>query len=138
MKKERIIKITDLQTTYEGDDSFEITTTGVLKGTEDDYSILYNEDYGDGMKSRTEIKVKDKKSASIIRHGDITTEITVEAGKRHNCQYSTPYGDLIMGIYGLDIFSSIGENGGELHLDYTVDFNGALTAQKKMRITVGN
>ncbi len=134
--KERTIKIQDLQSTHEGEDAVEITTRGTLKGSPDNYMISYNEDYGDGMKSRTVIRVQDKKCASILRHGDIISEITVEKGKRHNCQYSTPYGDLMLGVYGLGLSSDIGEDGGELRLDYTIDFEGALTAEKRMRITV--
>ena len=136
MKNERLITITDLQTTAEGDDSLTITTRGMLRGTADDYSIFYDEDYGDGLRSKTEIKVQSRRRASIVRRGDITTELTVEQGKRHACQYSTPYGDLMMGIFGLHVDSSVNEDGGELFLDYTVDFNGELTAKKKMKITI--
>ena len=136
MDNERLITIKDLQSTAEGDDALEITTRGFLRGTAEDYAILYDEDYGDGLKSKTEIKVKNRRHASIVRRGDITTELTVEAGKRHACQYSTPYGDLMMGIFGVSVFSTVDENGGELRLDYTVDFNGEMAAQKKMRITI--
>ncbi len=134
--KERTIRITDLQSTFEGEDAVEITTKGYLRGDPENYMISYNEDYGGGMKSKTVIRVQNRRCASIVRRGDITTEITVEKGKRHNCQYSTPYGDLMMGVYGLGLKSEVGEDGGELSLDYTIDFNGELTAQKKMRITI--
>lgn len=136
--RERTIRITDLQSTFEGDNAVEIMTKGTVEGQPDDYTISYREDFGDGMTSLTRIKVRDRRRVSIIRDGSITSELIVEKGKRHNCQYSTPYGDLMMGIYGLSLRSDIGSEGGELSMDYTVDFNGELTAQKKMRITVSD
>lgn len=138
MKKERVIRIRDLQNTPEGEDGMETTAFGYLKGSEDDYTLGYEEDFGDGMKSKTKITVKDQKCASIMRVGDISSEITVEAGKRHSCRYSTPYGDMMIGIYAQDVFSSIGPRGGQLELNYTVDCNGSLIARKQMVIDVSD
>ncbi len=138
MKKERVIRIKDLQTTPEGSDGVEVTAMGYLKGTEDDYTLGYEEDFGDGMKSRTRITVKDQKSASILRTGDINTEITVEAGRRHSCSYSTPYGEIMIGVYAQDVFSAMSPKGGQLELNYTVDCNGSLIAKKQMIINVSD
>ena len=138
MRKERVIKIRDLQSTPEGEDGFETTAFGYLLGNADDYTLGYEEDFGDGMKSRTKIVVRGQKSASILRDGDISSEITVEAGKRHSCRYSTPYGEMMIGVYAQDVFSSMGPRGGQLELNYTVDCNGSLIAQKQMVIEVSD
>lgn len=136
MDKERIIKITDLETN--GEDAVELTTRGVLRGDENNYSLHYEEIFGEGLCSKTVIRVRDKKSASIVRKGSINTEIMLEAGKRHSCSYQTPYGDLMVGVFARDVFSSVGEHGGELRLNYTVDLNGSLSAHKQMIISVGD
>ncbi len=138
MKKERVIRIKDLQTTPEGSDGIETTAMGYLKGTADDYTLGYEEDFGDGLKSKTRITVRGQRSASIERRGDINTDITVEAGKRHSCRYSTPYGDLLIGVYAEDVFSSMSRKGGQLELNYTVDCNGSLIAKKQMIINVSD
>ena len=138
MRKERFIRIRDLQSTPEGEDGIETTAFGYLMGNADDYTLGYEEDFGDGMKSRTKIVVRGQKSASIQRVGDISSEITVEAGKRHSCRYSTPYGEMMIGIYAQDVFSSIGPRGGQLELNYTVDCNGSLIAKKQMVIEVSD
>ena len=136
MEKERIIKITDLEA--DGEDAVELTTRGVLRGDENNYSLHYEEIFGEGLSSKTVIRVKNKKSASIIRKGSINTEIMLEAGKRHNCSYQTPYGDMMVGVFAREVFSSVGEHGGELRLHYTVDLNGSLNASKEMVISVGD
>jgi uncharacterized beta-barrel protein YwiB (DUF1934 family) len=62
----------------------------------------------------------------------------VEAGKRHSCRYSTPYGDLLIGVYAEDVFSAMSRKGGQLELNYTVDCNGSLIAKKQMIINVSD
>ncbi len=136
--KKRVIRIRDLQNTPEGENGTETTAVGYLKGTADDYTLGFEEDFGDGLKSRTKITVKNQNCASILRVGDIASEITVEAGRRHSCRYSTPYGEMMIGVYAQDVFSSIGPKGGQLELNYTVDCNGSLIARKQMVIDVSD
>ncbi len=136
MKKQRMIRITDYEAGGEAA-AIEVTTLGYLHGDENNYSLHYEEHFGDGLVSKTVIRVKNKKSASIVRGGDINTEIMLEAGKRHSCSYSTPYGDMLIGVFARDVSSTVGQDGGELRLNYTVDFNGSLSAHKQMLVHVG-
>jgi len=136
MKNDRVIKITDTQTTSEGEDGVEVTTMGHFKGNENDYTLFFEENFGEGLKSSTRISVKGQKTASITRTGDICSEITVEPGKRHSCRYSTPYGDMFIGVFAQDVFSSVSNKGGQLEMSYTVDCNGSLIAKKQMIIKV--
>ena len=138
MRKERMIRIRDLQNTAEGENGTETTAFGYLMGTANDYTLGYEEHFGDGMKSRTKITVKNQRCASILRDGDIAGELTVEAGRRHSCRYSTPFGEMMIGVYAQDVFSSIGPKGGQLELRYTVDCNGSLVASKQMVIDVSD
>lgn len=138
MKEDREIKITDIST-LEGDnepEAIEVTTRGTLNGTENDYTLIFDEFFGDGMKSHTVLTAKNKNCVSIVRTGDVITELQLEQGKRHICLYSTPYGDMNIGIYTKEIESLITEKGGTLSLNYTVDFNGALSSTKQMLIEV--
>ena len=138
MKKDRVIRITDTQTTAEGEDGVEVTTMGHFRGSEDDYILSFEENFGDGLKSSTRISVKGQKTASIMRTGDICSEITVEPGKRHSCRYTTPYGDMFIGVFAQNVFSSVSPKGGQLEMTYTVDCNGSLIAKKQMIIKVSD
>ncbi|MBQ7637592.1 MAG: DUF1934 domain-containing protein [Clostridia bacterium] len=138
MKKDRVIRITDTQTTAEGEDGVEVTTMGHFRGSEDDYTLSFEENFGDGLKSSTRISVKGQKTASIMRTGDICSEITVEPGKRHSCRYTTPYGDMFIGVFAQNVFSSVSPKGGQLEMTYTVDCNGSLIAKKQMIIKVSD
>lgn len=138
MEKERIIKITDLQTTEEGEDRLEITTRGTLKGDEDNYTLEFDEIFEDGLKSHTVLTVRDGKSVNLLRRGDMNNEIILEAGKRHNFQYGTPYGEMQMGVFANTVESKMTPEGGTLKLVYTIDFYGNFTSAKDMLIEVGN
>lgn len=138
MKKERMIKITDVQT-YEGtgeQDRVEITARGVFNGGADNYSLSYDEYFAEDMKSHTVLTVKDGTCVSVLRTGDVVTELQLELGKRHICLYSTPYGEMNIGIYAKEIESSITQKGGTLKLHYTIDYNGVLSSTKQMLIEV--
>ena len=138
MENERIIKITDLQTTEEGEDRIEITTRGTLSGDEDNYTLEFDEIFEDGLRSHTVLTVKDGKSVNLLRRGDMNNEIILEAGKRHNFQYGTPYGEMQMGVFANTVESNMTPEGGTLKLVYTIDFYGNFTSAKDMLIEVGN
>lgn len=138
MENERIIKITDLQTTEEGEDRIEITTRGTLSGDEDNYTLEFDEIFEDGLRSHTVLTVRDGKSVNLLRRGDMNNEIILEAGKRHNFQYGTPYGEMQMGVFANTVESNMTPEGGSLKLVYTIDFYGNFTSAKDMLIEVGN
>ena len=138
MEKERIIKISDLQNTEEGEDRIEITTRGTFIGDEENYTLEFDEIFDDGLKSHTVLTVKDGKSVNLLRRGDMNNEIILEAGKRHNFQYQTPYGEMQMGVFANTVENKMTPDGGTLKLVYTIDFYGNFTSAKEMLIEVGN
>ena len=136
MENEHIIKITDISRDAQGENAVEITTRGCYYGTPDDYRVEYDEVFGDGMTGHTVVIVRDRQSVSILRTGSIISELTIEQGKRHNCVYRTPFGDLNLGIYASGVKSRVGPDGGTLQMKYTVDIDGSLTSEKQLLIHI--
>lgn len=138
MNDDRMIKITDIQTDVESGetDSVEVTTRGTLDGEGGDYVLNFDEIFAEDMQSHTVLTVQHGNCVSIVRSGDVMTELQLELGKRHICLYSTPYGDMNIGIYARTINSEMTSEGGRLDLEYTVDYNGTLTTRKQMVIEV--
>ena len=116
----------------------EVTTRGTLDGEGGSYVLNFDEIFAEGMQSHTTITVQNGRCVSIVRSGDVMTELQLELGKRHNCLYSTPYGDMNIGIFTKKIESEMTSEGGSLSLEYTLDFNGVLTSKKQMLIEVNN
>lgn len=74
-------------------------------------------------------------SACIIRKGTANSVLSLEKGKKHFCQYSTPYGSMQIGIYTHTIDNSISENG-RLYLKYTLDINSAYLSDNEIIMTI--
>ena len=72
----------------------------------------------------------------MTRTGKYNTEMVIEKERRHLCCYTTPYGELMMGIYANLISNEIGENGGTLKFSYTIDFNNTPASENELEITV--
>mgnify|MGYP003306201258 CR=1 FL=1 len=63
-------------------------------------------------------------------------EMVIEKDRRHLCCYTTPYGELMMGIYAKTVLNEIGEHGGTLKFAYTIDFNNTPASENELQITV--
>lgn len=137
MIQERTLKITDVSTDGETTEKTEMATTCRYFGTPDNYTVEFDEIFAEDIKSRTVLRVKDGNCAHLLRRGDINTELIIENGIRHNCAYSTPYGELLVGITASDFISSPRENGLYLRMNYTVDFYGEVNQRKEMTLEVG-
>lgn len=137
MADERILKITDVASDGETTEKVEMETTCIYYGDKDNYTVEYDEIFAEDMKSHTTLRVKNGKCAHILRQGSINTELIIEKGVRHNCAYSTPYGELMVGITATDFISDVKSDGLRLQMNYTVDFYGEINQTKEMTVEVG-
>lgn len=137
MKTEALIAVKDKQTTPDGSESVEITTRGyVIHGHTDTYMICYDERFDEENTCHTTIRVKNGDSVSVVRSGAYSSELIIERGKRQSCFYNTPYGELLIGIYGKQVKSTVKNGSGELKLKYTIDYYGDYAAENEMTIIV--
>ena len=72
----------------------------------------------------------------LQRTGDISSRMEITAGERKSCFYSTPVGDICIGIYGENIELDLKENGGNINLVYTIDSDLKLISRNRVKITV--
>lgn len=138
MAEERVLKITDISSDGETTDKIEMETTCIYYGTPDNYTVEFDEIFAEDMKSNTVLRVKDGRCAHLLRRGSINTELIIENGVRHNCVYSTPYGELMVGITGSEFISRADDKKVYLKMDYTVDFYGEVNQTKEMTVEVGS
>ncbi|MBE6717344.1 MAG: DUF1934 domain-containing protein [Ruminococcaceae bacterium] len=137
MTEERFLKITDISSDGDTTEKIEMDSTCIYYGTPDNYTVEFDEIFAEDMKSRTVLRVKDSICAHLLRRGSINTELIIEKGIRHNSAYSTPYGELMVGITATDFISRADENGVYLKMNYTVDFYGDVNQTKEMTVEVG-
>lgn len=81
------------------------------------------------------IKVE-KNLVTINRTGPLSSRLMLEKGRRHQCVYKTPAGDLMIGVYTKTLDNNLSEKGGRLEVSYTLDFNSDLVSENRFIITV--
>ncbi len=137
MAKERALTVIDVSSDGKDSDTVKMETTCIYYGDTDNYTVEYDEIFAEDMKSHTVLRVKNGSCVHILRQGSINTELTIEKGVRHTSAYSTPYGELMVGITASSIVNLKTPEGHTLKMYYDVDFYGEVNQTKELTIIVG-
>lgn len=116
----------------------ELFTNAEINCTRNYSTITYEDTETTGFEgSVTSIKVTGNKEAAVIRTGTSNSFLTLEIGKKHYCQYGTPFGMFQIGVYTHAIENTVSENG-RLYLKYTLDLNASKLSDNEIIITIQN
>lgn len=114
--------------------STELNSEGVLRLLDNgDIEISYEESEATGFKgSTTFITASGNNIVYMKRVGTAPSLLTIENGKKHLCQYGTPYGNINMGISTHTIDNKLTFDGGDLYFKYTIDVNGSYVSDNEI------
>ncbi|MCD8145224.1 MAG: DUF1934 domain-containing protein [Oscillospiraceae bacterium] len=138
MKKDVIITIKSQQNMNGQDqDTVELVTTGRLTSHgPDGYLLSYQETELTGMgNTRSTFRV-DPNRVSLIRTGQVCSQMVFEMGRKHTSVYGTPFGNLEIGITARRIDAELNDDGGHLNIDYAIDVDHLITGSYQFRIDV--
>lgn len=137
MIKDVIIDIVGIQGIDDDSDTIEFTTDGRFGIKDGEYFISYDEGqmFEDSTKVKTSIFIKPD-SVVLQRSGTINSRMVIEKGARNTCFYSTPHGNLVLGIYGEKIDYSLSEKGGNLNMSYNIDSDLKLVSKNSVNISI--
>ena len=137
MEKDVIISIQGLQH-YAGMDSdnIELVTEGKLEDAEGALRLSYQESELTGMEGTTTVFHVEPERVTLLRMGNVSSEMVFEEGRRHMSLYSTPYGSMVVGILARKLRSTLDQNGGKLEINYDIEINHTLAGQSLIRIDV--
>lgn len=137
MEKDVIISIQGLQH-YAGMDSdnIELVTEGKLEDAEGALRLSYQESELTGMEGTTTVFHVEPERVTLLRMGNVSSEMVFEEGRRHMSLYSTPYGSMEVGILARKLRSTLDQNGGKLEINYDIEINHTLAGQSLLRIDV--
>lgn len=138
MKKDVLISILSTQLVEGERDEMELTTFGNYYERNGKYYIVYQESEATGFDgdTTTTVKIEGENKVTMIRNGALRSQLIMERGKRHLCHYGTEYGNIIIGVLTDTITSSLGDGGGKVDFNYTLDIDGALASENTVRINV--
>ena len=118
-------------------DVIELVTAGRYFAKNGHYYIVYKESEATGLEGvTTTLKVDGEECITLVRHGPSPSNLILEKGRRHLCQYETGYGQMMVGVSGCKIKSQLDDRGGELAFYYTLDINSSLVSENEVLISV--
>ena len=118
-------------------DEVELVTAGTLKrDSSGGYTVSYQETELTGMEGTTTKLHIDKGRATLLREGNVNSQMVFEEGRRHLSMYETPYGALSIGVNTRRMRSTLGEAGGDLEIDYAIEIDNLVAGQNMFRMNV--
>ena len=137
MEKDVIISIRGTQD-YSGTDpdTMELVTEGKLAVQDGALCLSYEESELTGMEGTTTVFQVEPEKVTLLRLGSVQSEMVFEEGRRHMSLYSTPYGDMEIGVRARRLNSTLELTGGRLEIDYDIEINHMLAGQSLFRIDV--
>ena len=138
LKKKVLISLTSIQHQDDDTNKTELLTKAEFV-RENGYDIIsYEDTSATGFEgSVTTIKVDGCRNASITRQGTANSVLSLEIGRKHFCQYGTPYGCLQIGVYTHAIENTLAKDG-RLYLKYTLDLNSSFLSDNEIIMTMQN
>ena len=137
MKKDVLINIRSIHSSEDDHDVIELFTTGQYYKRGESYYISYEESEATGFEgSTTTLKVEPEKMVTMSRSGAMNSQLIVERGVRHQCHYDVGHGELLVGVLGSRIKSSLTEIGGGLEIKYSLDINSMYASENEMYIHI--
>lgn len=138
MIKDVIIDIKTEQTVNGDTDLIEFTTDGRFGFKDGSYFIAYEESKLLEVEGevKTTVFVRPDNSVVLQRRGAYNSRMIIEKGIRNNCFYSTPMGELTLGIFGEKVKTDLTDNGGTVLMNYSIDTNMHLLSQNQVKISI--
>lgn len=137
MIKDVVIYIKGIHGIDDESDTIEFSTDGRFGIKDDEYFISYNEGQimDDGTDVKTTIYIK-KDSVVLQRKGTINSRMVIQKNERNTCFYSTPYCNMVIGIYGEEIDFNLSPSGGKVKLKYNIDSDLKLVSKNSVDIQI--
>ena len=120
-----------------GPDEVELVTAGTLKRDgAGGYTVSYQESELTGLEGTTTRLHIGKGRATLLREGNVNSQMVFEEGRRHLSMYETPYGALSIGVSTKRMRSTLGESGGDVEIDYAIEIDNLIAGQNLFRMSV--
>ena len=134
--KDVIISVTGVQQGVNGPDAMELITAGQYGQDEKETLLTWQESELTGMEgTKTSLRVQPR-GVVLSREGALNTRMEFEEGRKRYFLYETPFGSATMGLNTRRIVNRLGEHGGEIEIDYSVDMDDTIVGRNRFFIRV--
>ena len=136
MKQDVNISIRGLYRAEDEESTTELFTVGSLSKRNGHYYITYKESETTGFEGCTTTLKVENGRVTVVRRGPTASHLILQKGTRNIGRYETMGGIMDIGIFTGGLESSISDEGGDLHLEYTMDMNSVLMSENVLDISV--
>lgn len=116
------------------DESISMLTSGVMELEEDRAVIRYEETLDESLPAQQVTLTVEDDAATMSRDGEYAADMVFRSGCRYEGSYHTPFGDMGLAVYCTKMRYELDADGGEIHLSYQLDLNGAFAAVHDMEL----
>ncbi|MGB9780224.1 DUF1934 domain-containing protein [Caldanaerobacter sp.] len=117
-------------------DTIELITEGSFYIKGDTFYVVYEESELSGMDGTTTTLKITRDKVTLLRFGTNKSKMIFEKNKRHETDYNTPYGKILLGIMSTDLAVDMGETGGEVKIKYVLDLNNQRVSNNELHLRV--
>lgn len=115
----------------------ELVTEGQLAPDgEDGYTLSYQESELTGLEGTLTTFQIEPERVTLLRMGEVNSQMVFEQGRRHLSMYNTPYGALAVGISTRKMRAQLSPSGGSIEIDYALEIDHAVAGENLFRIQV--
>ena len=137
MEKRVNISITGKQKYEHADpDTVELVTEGQLQKADDIYTLTYQESEITGLGSTVTTIVVEGEQVTMMRAGEVNSQMVFQEGRRHLSMYNTPYGAMAVGVNTRHLYAELDEAGGDIEIDYAIEIDHAIVGRNVFQINV--
>ncbi len=115
----------------------ELVTEGQLsQDGEDGYTLSYQESELTGLEGTLTTFQVEPNRVTLLRVGEVNSQMVFEEGRRHLSMYNTPYGALAVGISTRKMKAHLSEAGGRIEIDYALEIDHAVAGENLFKIDI--
>ncbi|MBR4098443.1 MAG: DUF1934 domain-containing protein [Clostridium sp.] len=137
MKKDVVISIRGVQKFENTDtDTIELVTEGSMERKGDSYALSYEESELTGLEGTLTTILVEGERVTLLRLGEVNTQMVFQEGLRHMSMYNTPYGAMEVGIHTRYLMAEVNDKGGDIEVDYNIEVDHVLAGRNIFQINV--
>lgn len=118
------------------EESSELVTEGLLRREAGGYSLSYQESEVTGLGSTLTTFQVEGDCVTLLRVGEVNSQMVFQEGRRHMSLYQTPYGSMAIGISTRRLRANLDDKGGEIELDYNIEIDHRVAGVNTFQISV--
>lgn len=135
MNKKAIISVCSKQVD-EDEEAVEVVTPGSFYSEGSSYIAVYDETEISGMEGTTTTLKIGKEEFSLIRTGSTSTKMNFKEKDKNVSLYNTPYGMLELTIETQKLNINVGDNGGDVLINYLISISGQKPQNTNLKINI--